>query len=169
MARVFVSCTLPGDAVDRLAREHHVVVGEERVGVNGVAFLEAAATFDGIISLFNDRVDVALLDRAPRLRVVANFAVGYDNIDVRTCAARGIVVTNTPGVLSEATADLAFGLVLSAAIARLMAKLLYGVSPTDPFTYFAVALLWLLVATAACYLPARRAARVDPMEVLRNE
>src|SRR5580658_10421037 len=115
MARVFVSCTLPGDAVDRLAREHHVVVGEERVGVNGVAFLEAAATFDGIISLFNDRVDVALLDRAPRLRVVANFAVGYDNIDVRTCAARGIVVTNTPGVLSEATADLAFGLVLSAA------------------------------------------------------
>jgi glyoxylate reductase len=115
MAKVFVSCTLPGDAVDRLAREHHVVVGEERVGVNGVAFLEAAATFDGIISLFNDRVDVALLDRAPRLRVVANFAVGYDNIDVRACAARGIVVTNTPGVLSEATADLAFGLVLSAA------------------------------------------------------
>jgi glyoxylate reductase len=115
MAKVFVSCTLPGDAVDRLAREHHVVVGEERVGVNGVAFLEVAATLDGIISLFNDRVDVALLDRAPRLRVVANFAVGYDNIDVRACAARGIVVTNTPGVLSEATADLAFGLVLSAA------------------------------------------------------
>jgi glyoxylate reductase len=115
MAKVFVSCTLPGDAVDRLAREHHVVVGEERVGVNSVAFLEAAPTFDGIISLFNDRVDVALLDRAPRLRVVANFAVGYDNIDVRGCAARGIVVTNTPGVLSEATADLAFGLFLSAA------------------------------------------------------
>jgi glyoxylate reductase len=115
MAKVFVSCTLPGDAVDRLAREHEVVVGEERVGVNGAAFLEAAATFDAMVSLFNDRIDVALLERAPRLRVVANFAVGYDNVDVAACTARGIVVTNTPGVLSEATADLAFGLLLSTA------------------------------------------------------
>jgi glyoxylate reductase len=115
MAKVFVSCTLPGDAVAQLAGEHQVVVGEERVGVSGPAFLEAAGTFDALVSLFNDRVDVALLDRAPRLRVVANFAVGYDNVDVAACAARGIVVTNTPGVLSEATADLAFGLLLSTA------------------------------------------------------
>jgi glyoxylate reductase len=115
MAKVFVSCTLPGDAVARLAREHHVVVGEERVGVTGSAFLDAAGTFDALVSLFSDRVDAALLDRAPRLRVVANFAVGYDNVDVAACGARGIVVTNTPGVLSEATADLAFGLLLSTA------------------------------------------------------
>ncbi len=115
MARVFVSCRLPGDAVDRLAREHDVVVGEERVGVGGDAFLRDAATFDAIVSLFNDRIDTALLDRAPRLRLVANFAVGYDNVDVSACAARGIVVTNTPGVLTEATADLAFGLLLSTA------------------------------------------------------
>jgi len=115
MAKVFVSCTLPGDAIARLAREHDVVVGEERVGVTGSTFLDAAATFDALVSLFNDRIDVALLDRAPRLRVVANFAVGYDNVDVAACAARGIVVTNTPGVLSEATADLAFGLLLSTA------------------------------------------------------
>jgi glyoxylate reductase len=115
MARVFVSCPLPGDAVDRLARDHDVVVGEERVGVQGPAFLDDAATFDAIVSLFNDRIDKALLDRAPRLRGVANFAVGYDNVDVPACAARGIVVTNTPGVLTEATADLAFGLLLSTA------------------------------------------------------
>lgn len=115
MAKVFVSCPLPGDAIARLAQEHDVVVGEERVGVTGSAFLDAAGTFDALVSLFNDRVDAALLDRAPRLRVVANFAVGYDNVDVAACAARGIVVTNTPGVLSEATADLAFGLLLSTA------------------------------------------------------
>jgi predicted permease len=71
--------------------------------------------------------------------------------------------------LTSTLIGIAIGLVLSAAIARLMAKLLYGVSPSDLFTYAAVALLWLLVATAACYLPARRASNVDPMEVLRNE
>jgi glyoxylate reductase len=115
MARVFVSCVLPGDAIDRLAREHDVVVGEAQTGVRGDAFLRDAATFDAVVTLFTDRVDAALLDRAGRLRVVANYAVGYDNVDLQTCAARGVVVTNTPGVLSEATADLAFGLLLSAA------------------------------------------------------
>jgi glyoxylate reductase len=110
-----VSCILPGDGVDRLAREHDVVVGEERIGVRGDAFLRDAATFDAIVTLFNDRVDAALLERAPRLRLVANFAVGFDNVDVPSCAARGIVVTNTPGVLTEATADLAFGLLIATA------------------------------------------------------
>jgi glyoxylate reductase len=115
MATVFVSCTLPGDAVDRLRREHEVVMGQERAGVSGEEFARNAARFDALVSLFNDRIDAALLDRAPRLRVVANFAVGYDNVDVAACTARGVVVTNTPGVLTEATADLAFGLMLSAA------------------------------------------------------
>jgi glyoxylate reductase len=114
-ARVFVSCPFPGDAVDRLRREHDVIVGEESVGVRGDAFLREASGFDAIASVVTDPIDAALLDRAPRLRVVANFAVGYDNIDVAACAARGVVVTHTPGVLSEATADLAFGLLLDAA------------------------------------------------------
>ncbi len=61
------------------------------------------------------------------------------------------------------------GLVLSAAVTQLLSKLLYGVSPADPITYASVALLWLLVATAACYFPARRAAIVNPTEVLRTE
>jgi predicted permease len=71
--------------------------------------------------------------------------------------------------LTSTLIGIAIGLFLSAAIARLMAKLLYGVSPTDPATYALASLLWLFVAAAACYLPARRAAQVDPMEVLRNE
>jgi predicted permease len=71
--------------------------------------------------------------------------------------------------LGSTLIGIAIGLAVSAAIVRLMAKLLYGVSPTDPPTYAAVSLLWLLVAAAACYLPARRAARVDPMSVLKVE
>lgn len=114
MGRVFVSCPLPGDAVDKLGSEHDVVVGQEHVGVGGEAFAEGAAGFDAIVSVVTDRIDRSLLERAPRLRVVANVAVGYDNIDVRACWAQGIVVTNTPGVLTEATADLAFGLLLAA-------------------------------------------------------
>ena len=115
MARVFVSCPLPGDAVARLAREHEVVVGDERVGVRGAAFSREGATFDAIVSLLTDRIDAALLEGAPRVRLVANVAVGIDNVDVEACHARGVLVTNTPGVLTEATADLAFGLLLAAA------------------------------------------------------
>jgi glyoxylate reductase len=115
MARVFVSCPLPGDAVARLAREHEVVVGEEYAGLRSPAFDREAASLDALVTLFTDSVDASLLERTPRLRVVANFAVGYDNVDLAACAARGVVVTNTPGVLTEATADLAFGLLLAAA------------------------------------------------------
>lgn len=71
---------------------------------------------DGLLTLLMDRVDAELLDSAgPRLRVVSNYAVGYDNIDVAACAARGIAVGNTPGVLTETTADLAFALLAAAA------------------------------------------------------
>lgn len=64
------------------------------------------------VTLLDDRVDRALLDRAPLLQVVANVAVGYNNIDVAACTERGVIVTNTPGVLTDATADLTLGLVL---------------------------------------------------------
>ncbi len=110
-----MSCPLPGDAVDRLRREHAAVIGQEHRGVRSDAFVEGAHSFEAIVSVVTDRIDAELLERVPRLRVVANVAVGYDNIDVSACAARGVVVTNTPGVLTAATADLAFGLLLAAA------------------------------------------------------
>jgi glyoxylate reductase len=69
----------------------------------------------GLICVLTDRIDEALLDAAPDLRVVANIAVGYDNIDVRAAAERGVVVTNTPDVLTEATAELTWALMLTAA------------------------------------------------------
>src|SRR5262245_35308933 len=70
---------------------------------------------DAIVCLLATKVDAALLARAPKLRVVSNVAVGYDNIDVTACTERGVVVTNTPDVLTEATADLAWALLLAAA------------------------------------------------------
>jgi glyoxylate reductase len=111
---VYVSASLPGDAVERLSSAGlRVVVGER--GVRDAAFDDAGPEVEGLVALLTDRVDAALLARAPRLRVVGNVAVGVDNVDLAACRARGVVVTNTPGVLTEATADLAFGLLLSAA------------------------------------------------------
>jgi lactate dehydrogenase-like 2-hydroxyacid dehydrogenase len=80
------------------------------------ALLERVRGIDGLLSLLTDRVDGELLDAAgPGLRVVSNFAVGYDNIDVPACRERGVAVGNTPGVLTETTADLAFALLMAVA------------------------------------------------------
>src|SRR5262249_12439958 len=73
------------------------------------------ADCDGLVSLLTDRVDAALLDAAPKLKVVSNFAVGFNNVEVPAATARGICVGNTPGALTDATADLAFALLISAA------------------------------------------------------
>lgn len=111
-ARVFVSGELPGDAVARLGRFAEATVGA-RVGDG--AFVAGQHEWEAIVALLTDRVDDALLASLPRLRIVANVAVGVDNVDLDACRARGVRVTNTPGVLTEATADLAFGLLLAAA------------------------------------------------------
>ncbi|MDQ4005320.1 MAG: D-glycerate dehydrogenase, partial [Actinomycetota bacterium] len=71
---------------------------------------------DGVVSMLTDRIDIEVLEAAgDRLRVVSNYAVGYDNVDVDACTRRGVLVTNTPDVLTDATADLALGLILAAA------------------------------------------------------
>lgn len=70
------------------------------------------ATADAAVTLLTDRVDASFLDAAPRLRIVANVAVGYNNVDIAACRERGVVVTNTPNVLTDATADLAMALIL---------------------------------------------------------
>jgi glyoxylate reductase len=77
--------------------------------------LELVAGADGLLCLLTEQVDAELLDAAPGLKVVANYAVGTDNVDLEAAAARGIPVGVTPGVLTDATADLAFGLLLAAA------------------------------------------------------
>src|SRR5262249_55494975 len=76
---------------------------------------QKVAGCEGLVSLLTDRIDAAQLDAAPRLKVVSNFAVGFNNIDVAAATARGTAVGNTPGVLTDATADMAFGLLIAAA------------------------------------------------------
>jgi glyoxylate reductase len=115
MARVFVTRALPFPALDRLREAHEV---DEWPGALPPAPEELRARTgeaEGLLTLITDRVDAALLDSAPRLRAVANMGVGTDNIDVEACSARGIPVGNTPDVLTDATADLAFALLLALA------------------------------------------------------
>ena len=88
---------------------------EEAVPVPRHELLRRVADADGVLSLLTDRIDQELLDAAPRLRVVANMAVGYDNVDVAALTRRGVLLTHTPDVLTETTADLVWALMLATA------------------------------------------------------
>ncbi|MET0773766.1 MAG: D-glycerate dehydrogenase [Candidatus Limnocylindrales bacterium] len=114
--RVLVTREIP-DAGLRLLREATFVdVWDRPMPPPRDELLRRVEGIDGLLALLTDRVDDELLDAAgPRLKVVSNLAVGFDNIDLAACARRGIPVGNTPGVLTEATADLAFALLLAVA------------------------------------------------------
>jgi glyoxylate reductase len=115
MARCFVTRKLPGAALDRLAAAHDVSVWPEPHPPPREALLEGVREADALLSMLTDRVDAELIDSAPDLRAIANYAVGTDNVDLEAATARGIPVGNTPDVLTETTADLAFALMLAAA------------------------------------------------------
>ena len=119
-ARVFVTRRLPGDALERLEAEHDVEVWPERLPPPRAELLARAPELEGLLSLLTDPVDSELIDAAPNLRAISNYAVGVDNVDVEAATARGIPVGNTPGVLTESTADLALALMLG--IARRLAR-----------------------------------------------
>ena len=116
MARCFVTRDLPGSALDRLRAEHEVDVWSEPSPPPRDALLAGAAEAEGLLSLLTDSVDAALIERSSRLRVISNYAVGVDNVDVEAATAGGIPVGHTPEVLTDSTADLAVALML--AIAR---------------------------------------------------
>jgi glyoxylate reductase len=113
--RVYVTRQLPGDALDRLRERAQVEVWPKELPPSRDELARALTTAEGLLCLLTDSIDASLLEGAPHLRAVSTMAVGYDHIDVEACTRRGIVVTNTPGVLTEATADLAFALLLAAA------------------------------------------------------
>ena len=115
MGQVVVTSELPGNALDSLRAEHEVVVLDPSGHVGEAELAAALRSADGLLCLLTNRITRALLEGAPRLRVVGVCAVGYDNVDVRAATERGIVVCNTPNVLTEATADFAFALLLAAA------------------------------------------------------
>jgi glyoxylate reductase len=115
MARVFVTRALPFEALDRLRAAHEVDEWPGAMPPGPDELRAGVASAEGLLSLVTDRIDAAVLDAAPRLKAIANMAVGTDNIDLEGAAARGIPVGNTPDVLTDATADLAFALLLALA------------------------------------------------------
>lgn len=113
--KVFVTRKLPGRALDRLARQASVDLWEDELPPSYEELVRRCRDVDGLLCMLTDRVDGPLIAQAPRLRVISNMAAGYDNVDIETAGARGIPVGNTPGVLTEATADLCFALILAVA------------------------------------------------------
>ena len=114
-ARIVVTRRIPEPAIELLQEAGDVWVSPHDRPLATDELHAAVAGADGVVTLLHDRVDDAFLDAAGSgLRIVANAAVGYDNVDVPACARRGVVVSNTPGVLTEATADIAFALILMA-------------------------------------------------------
>jgi glyoxylate reductase len=113
--QVFATRALPGPALDALAREVDLTVWPGPGVPPPRTVREAVRDADGLICLLTDRVDAALLDAGPRLRVVSSCSVGVDHVDLDAATARGIPVGHTPGVLTETTADLAVALLLAAA------------------------------------------------------
>jgi glyoxylate reductase len=113
---VFVTRPLPEPGVAPLAAAgFDVRTNREDRPLSRTELLDGARDADAIVTTLSDRIDADLLDAAPRLKVVANYAVGFDNVDVAEARRRGVEVTTTPDVLSEATADLAWALLLAAA------------------------------------------------------
>src|SRR6516162_5984167 len=113
--KVFVTRIIPDAGLSRIKQECDAEVWPEPLPPPYEILRQKIATCDGLVSLLTDRIDAALLDAAPRLKVVSNFAVGFNNIDVKAATQRGICVGNTPGVLTDATADMAFCLLIAAA------------------------------------------------------
>lgn len=115
MARCFVTRRLPGRALDRLGEQHEVEVWGGRMPPSREELSAALREAEGLLCLLTDRIDGELIAGAPELRAISNYAVGADNIDLAAASKRGIPVGVTPDVLTEATADLAFALLLAAA------------------------------------------------------
>ncbi len=113
--RVFVTRVMAQEALDRIAQVTEMEVWPEELPPPYEMLLEKAKNAEGLVTLVTDKVDAALMDAAPKLKVVSNMAVGYDNISIAEATKRHIVVSNTPGVLTETTADLAFTLLMAAA------------------------------------------------------
>ena len=112
-ANVVVSRKPPGPALSKLIEQCDTWVWEEDRPIPRDLFLRKIAEAEGLYTMIPDQVNAELLAAAPRLRVVSTMAVGVDNIDVKACTARGIPVGYTPGVVTEATADMAFALILA--------------------------------------------------------
>ncbi|AMM53392.1 glyoxylate reductase [Pyrococcus kukulkanii] len=113
--KVFITREIPENGIRLLEKEFEVEIWEEESEIPRDVLLERVKDVDALVTMLSEKIDREVFENAPRLRIVANYAVGYDNIDVEEATKRGIYVTNTPDVLTDATADLAFALLLATA------------------------------------------------------
>jgi len=113
--KVYVTRLIPEEALKKLAENVDYHIWEGKLPIPRDVLLREVAPVDALLSLLTDKVDGPIMDAAPKLRVISNMAVGFDNIDAREATKRRIMVCNTPGVLTETTADFAFALLLAAA------------------------------------------------------
>lgn len=113
--RVCVTRQLPREGMDLLARDCEVDCNLHDRGMTREELLNSVRNADGLVTLLSDTIDAEIMDSGPRLKVIANYAVGFNNIDIKAATERGIAVTNTPGVLTETTADLAWALLMAVA------------------------------------------------------
>lgn len=113
--RVFVTRAIPEAALERLQAACDVDVWEDMLPPPYETLIARSQGCDGVLTMLTDRIDGQFMDAAGSLRVISQMAVGYDNIDIAAARERGIAVGNTPGVLTEATADLTMALLLAAA------------------------------------------------------
>lgn len=112
--RVFVARQIPEEGLQLIKTYYEVEVWDRYTPPPREILLSKVSRVDALVTLLTDRIDREVLDSALRLRIIAQYAVGYDNIDVDYATRKGVYVTNTPGVLTDATADLAWALLLAA-------------------------------------------------------
>lgn len=115
MKKIFVSATYPGSSIDRLAQKYDVhVFDKDRLPTAEELAFKAEGS-SALITTVSDIVDKKIIDLCPDLKIVSNSGVGYENVDIPYATEKGIFVTNTPGVLTETTADMAWALIMSVA------------------------------------------------------
>ena len=113
--KVLLTRNVPETAITRLQNQCDLTIWEEEQAVSREWLLQNISEVEGLYCLLTDTIDAGVLQQAPRLKVISTMAVGFDNIDVTECTRRGIPIGHTPGVLTESTADFAFGLIMASA------------------------------------------------------
>ena len=113
--KIYVTRVLPGDSFRTLFEKYDVELNESDLAPDEKTLIEKIRDKDGLLCLLTDKITKSVIDAGGRLKIIANYAVGYDNIDVDYATQKGIMVTNTPGVLTDATAELTWALILGCA------------------------------------------------------
>lgn len=111
--RLFITRKIPEAGIALLKDRFDIEVWPEYSPTPRKVLLEKIGAVDAMVTLLSDKIDAAALDLAPRLKIISQYAVGYDNIDVKAAAERGVMVTNTPEVLTDASADFAWALLMA--------------------------------------------------------